>query len=128
MLPLESKTMPMETGASSFAKFVTGCSTPSSKTRKFSCRRSVTDVPSGVVTWTGIRISGTPCSRRKGAIDERDHQAGPRIQHVGKWNVYLPRYLPSGLRSQSNANGIQDLRPERHHGRHAGEGGPSHNQ
>ena len=54
MLPLVSKTRPMETGASSLEKCVIFCSTPSSKISKLLRARLVTVVPSAVVTCTGM--------------------------------------------------------------------------
>ena len=63
MLPLVSSSRPMETGASTFVKCVILCSTPSSNSRKFSLVKLVTEAPSGVVTLTGIRTSGTSTRR-----------------------------------------------------------------
>src|SRR6266576_3686107 len=57
MLPLVSKTQPMESGASSLAKWVTFCSTLSSNSRKFSFSNPVTKRLSGSVTVTLIKTT-----------------------------------------------------------------------
>src|SRR6266481_160918 len=57
MLPLVSKTKPIESGASSLAKCTTFCSPLSSKTLKFSFSRPVTKRFSGSVTVTLIRTT-----------------------------------------------------------------------
>lgn len=50
MLPLLSKSRPIETGASSLSKCTMGCSTLSSVRWKFSRLRLVTEEPASVVT------------------------------------------------------------------------------
>src|SRR6266403_1545683 len=57
MLPLVSKTKPIERGASSLAKWTIFCSPLSSKTLKFSFSRPVTKRFSGSVTVTLIRTT-----------------------------------------------------------------------
>ena len=57
MLPLQSKTIPMASGASSLENCTSFCSDLSSKTRKFSASRPVTNRFSGSVTVTGICTS-----------------------------------------------------------------------
>src|SRR5437660_953392 len=52
ILPLKSKTTPIEMGTSSLEKCTTSCSALSSKTRKFSCSRPVTKRLKGSVTVT----------------------------------------------------------------------------
>src|SRR5258706_11538179 len=71
MLPLVSKAIPTESGASSLENCTISCSTLSSKTLKFSLSSPVTNRLIGSVTATGIKTSvvSSRMSARRSAID-----------------------------------------------------------
>src|SRR5438093_130765 len=100
MLPLVSKTKPIESGASSLAKWTTFCSTLSSMSRKFSFSSPVTKRLSGSVTVTLIRTT---------VVSTRISVRGP----LGPGAVGLAR-------GSTETFGLSALRPTDKNRRHKG--------